>query len=105
MTDALVCFCTCPDPDVATRLARALVAARHAACVNVLPGLTSVYRWQGEVEQGAETLLVIKTTRGAYPALQAALRDQHPYELPELVAVPVVSGLPEYLTWLIDSTV
>lgn len=104
MTDALVCFCTCPNPEVAARLARAFVAARHAACVNVLPGLTSVYRWQDQVEQADETLLVIKTTRDAYPGLQAALREQHPYELPELVAVPVDSGLPEYLTWLIDST-
>jgi periplasmic divalent cation tolerance protein len=104
VTDALVCFCTCPDPEVATRLARALVEARHAACVNVLPGVTSVYRWLGQVEAAAETLLVIKTTRAAFPALQAALRAQHPYELPELVAVRVDNSLPEYLTWLADAT-
>ncbi|HHP8097324.1 divalent-cation tolerance protein CutA, partial [Klebsiella pneumoniae] len=88
---ALICFCTCPDADSAERL---------AACVNLLPGLRSVYRWQRKVEAAAEVLLLVKTSAEAYPALQERLRQLHPYELPELLAVEAASGLPEYLQWL-----
>lgn len=104
MSDALVCLCTCPDPDAARGLARRLVEAGHAACVNVLPGISSVYRWQGALHEDTEALLVIKTTVAAYPALESLLRAHHPYELPELIAVPVEKGLPQYLAWLTDST-
>ena len=97
---ALICFCTCPDADCAERIAAALVAERLAACVNLLPGLRSVYRWQGKVEAAAEVLLLVKTSAEAYPALQERLRQMHPYELPELLAVEAASGLPEYLQWL-----
>ena len=97
---ALICFCTCPDADSAERIAAALVAERLAACVNLLPGLRSVYRWQGKVEAAAEVLLLVKTSAEAYPALQERLRQLHPYELPELLAVEAASGLPEYLQWL-----
>ena len=97
---ALICFCTCPDADSAERIAAALVAERLAACVNLLPGLRSVYRWQGKVEAAAEVLLLVKTSDEAYPALQERLRQLHPYELPELLAVEAASGLPEYLQWL-----
>ncbi|MGF0948721.1 divalent-cation tolerance protein CutA, partial [Klebsiella pneumoniae] len=78
----------------------ALVAERLAACVNLLPGLRSVYRWQRKVEAAAEVLLLVKTSAEAYPALQERLRQLHPYELPELLAVEAASGLPEYLQWL-----
>lgn len=101
---ALLCFCACPDRATADRIARTLVDERLAACVTALPGATSTYRWQGQVEQADEVLLLIKTTTGRYPALQARLPALHPYELPELVAVEAAAGLPDYLHWLADGT-
>jgi len=101
---ALLCYCTCPDADTAGRIASALVEERLAACVNILPGMRSIYRWQGQVETADEVLLLIKTSREAYPALQNRLRDLHPYELPELLAVEPALGLPGYLQWLADET-
>lgn len=98
----LVCFCTCPDRAVADRLAETLVAERLAACVNVVPGLHSVYRWQGTVERSDETLLLIKTTRAGLPALSARIAGLHPYELPEVVAVEVAGGLSAYLDWVAE---
>jgi periplasmic divalent cation tolerance protein len=76
------------------------VGRRLAACVNILPGVTSVYEWQGTLEQSAEHLLLIKTTAAAYPALEAGLRAAHPYELPEICALPLARGLPAYLDWV-----
>ncbi len=99
-TQALVVLCTCPSQEVAEALAGELVEARHAACINIVPEITSVYRWQGAVQQDSEALLIIKTTRDAFPALQEALKQGHPYELPEVIAVPVANGSPEYLAWL-----
>ena len=96
---ALLCLSTCPDTATARRIADALVDARLAACVSVLPGLQSTYRWQGTVERAEEVLLLIKTTRDALPALQARLPGLHPYELPELLAVEA-AGLPAYLEWI-----
>lgn len=96
----LVCTCTCPDLASAERLAGALVDERLAACVQVLPGVRSVYRWQGAVEHAAETLLLIKTTRERLDALAARVREVHPYELPELLAVEATGGLPAYLAWV-----
>lgn len=97
---ALVCYSTCPDADCAARIARALVDERLAACVNLLPGARSVYRWQGEVEQADEVLLLIKTTSARLDALLARMQALHPYELPEVVAVEVAGGLPAYLDWI-----
>ena len=96
---ALLCLNTCPDADTARRIADALVDARLAACVSVLPGVHSTYRWQGSVERAEEVLLLIKTTRDALPALQARLPALHPYELPELLAVEA-AGLPACLDWI-----
>lgn len=101
---ALICFCTCPDALTAERIATALVGERLAACVNMVPGLRSVYRWQGRVETADEVLLLVKTTVEAYPALQDRLRALHPHELPELLAVETAFGLPEYLLWVADET-
>ena len=98
----LVCFCTCPDRATADRLAEALVAERLAACVNVVPGLHSVYRWQGAIERGDETLLLIKTTQASLPALLARIVELHPHELPEVVAVEVAGGLSAYLDWVAE---
>ena len=100
----LVCFCTCPDADSAARLAETLVGERLAACVNVVPGLRSVYRWRGAVERSDEVLLLIKTTRPRLPALSARVLELHPHELPEVVAVEVAGGLSAYLDWVAEQT-
>ena len=101
--DALVCLCACPDAAVAGRIARTLVEERLVACANVLPGMRSVYRWQGAIEEADEVLLLLKTTRGALSALQARVLALHPYELPELFAVEAAGGLPAYLGWIADN--
>lgn len=100
----LLCLCSCPDATSAEQLAGALVGERLAACINIVPGLRSVFRWQGSVQRESEVLLLIKTTRSRYPALQARLPQLHPYELPELLAVESVFGLPAYLQWVAEST-
>ncbi len=98
---SFVCILTTlPDPTSARQLARRLVEERLAACVNVLDGCTSVYRWQGAVEEASEVVLVIKTVQDRYAALETFLRQQHPYELPEIIALPIAQGLPEYLDWV-----
>jgi periplasmic divalent cation tolerance protein len=103
MTVQLI-YCTCPDTDTAERIATTLVERRLAACVNVLPAVTSIYRWQEAVERSSEVLLLIKTCAERYPALEAAIRELHPYELPEILAVEAAAGLPPYLAWVRDST-
>lgn len=96
----LVCLTTCPDAESAERIAEALVGEGLAACVNLVPGVTSIYRWQGAVERADEVLLVLKTTEGGFAALRERLIALHPYELPELIAVPVDLGLAAYLDWV-----
>lgn len=93
-------LCTCPEGGGAKSLAESLVCERLAACVNILPGLVSVYSWQGALESSAESLLLIKTERQAYPRLEARLRELHPYELPEIIALDIERGLPDYLHWI-----
>ncbi len=100
--DALVALTTCPDQDTAQRLAARLVEARLAACVNVIGGVQSTYRWRDRVEQDAEVLLLIKTTERAVRAVGAVIRELSDYELPELLAVPVKDGSRAYLDWLLD---
>ena len=101
---ALLVFTNCPDRDVAGRIAEALVEKRLAACVNVLAGCTSVFRWQGEIERAEEIPVLIKTRAARFPEVEALIRHLHPYELPEVIAVPVSQGLPEYLQWLAEET-
>jgi periplasmic divalent cation tolerance protein len=96
----LLCYCSCPDAACAEAIATALVGERLAACVNRVPGIRSTYRWQGAVTTGDEELLLIKTTAGRFDALKARLLELHPYELPELVAVPVAYGHDAYLDWV-----
>jgi len=91
---------TCADAEQGRELARALVAERLAACVNAVPRVSSTYRWQGEVEQAEECLLLIKTTRARFAALETAIKARSRYELPEVLAVPVVAGSAEYLEWI-----
>lgn len=104
MSDVLLVITNLPDAPAAERLARQLIAARAAACVNQLAPCTSVYRWQGKIESAVEIPLLIKTTRAAYPRLERLIREAHPYELPEIIAVPVTAGLPAYLDWVSDET-
>jgi len=92
------------DVDSARRIARELVERQLAACVNMLPGVQSVYRWQGVVEEESEITLLIKTTAARYAELEAAIRALHPYQLPEVIAVPIANGLPAYLDWVRQET-
>jgi periplasmic divalent cation tolerance protein len=98
-----IVLCTVPDEATARRIASALVAENLAACVNIVPGITSVYRWKGAIETAAELLLIIKTTLGVYTRLQDRIHALHPYELPEIIAVSVDQGLPDYLAWITTS--
>ena len=100
MNDILIVITYLPDAQAAGQLARRLIEERVAACVNQLAPCTSTYRWQGGIETAVEVPLLIKTTRAAYPRLEALIREHHPYELPEIVAVPVAVGLPAYLEWV-----
>lgn len=100
----LLALCTCPDREAALRLARELVVRRLAACVSLVPGVTSVYRWQDGLHEDEELQLLVKTTAARFPALAEAVRELHPYELPELVAVEIATGLPAYLAWIREST-
>lgn len=90
----------CDSAESARRIARHLVEARLAACVNIIPGATSIYRWKGVVEEAAEWMLVIKTRRDRFDALRTELAAIHGYEVPELIAVDIVDGLPAYLNWI-----
>ncbi len=100
MSEVLLVFTNLPDRATAVRIADALVEEGAAACVNILPECASVYRWHGKIERASEVPLLIKTTRETYPHLESALRRLHPYELPEIIALPVTVGLPEYLSWV-----
>ncbi|GAA6755650.1 cation tolerance protein CutA [Thermus sp. 2.9] len=99
-----VVLITVPTEEVAKTLARALVEERLAACVNIVPGLTSIYRWQGEVVEDRELLLVVKTTTFAFPRLKERVRALHPYTVPEIIALPIAEGHGPYLEWLRENT-
>jgi periplasmic divalent cation tolerance protein len=96
-------YCTCPDDDTAQQLAELVVGKQLAACVNIITGIQSVFAWQGKIETDDEALLLIKTTDAAFEELQTTLQEQHPYELPEIVAVSISGGLPGYLDWINQS--
>jgi len=104
MDDAVIVLTNLPDREAAVRLAGELVAKRLAACVNVLAECTSVYRWKDAVENAREVPVLIKTRASRYSEVEAAIRRLHPYELPEIVAVPVVRGFDDYLRWVADAT-
>lgn len=91
---------TCPDEATARQIAETLVEEHLAACVNLLPGITSIYRWEGQIQHDAEVLVLIKTTAERVSALIARVRDLHPYQVPEIIAVPIQEGLPDYLSWV-----
>ena len=95
-----IILCTCPDKDTAEKIARLLVTGKLAACVNILPGITSIYLWQEQIESAQEHLLLIKANKTCYQAIETTIKKHHPYELPEIIAVPIENGLPEYLHWI-----
>ncbi len=98
-----VVWVTAPDVETATRIARTLVEERWIACANLVPGVRSIYRWQGRVEDEAEVLLVMKTSADRCEALAARVKELHPYELPEVIALPVVGGSGAYLDWVVEA--
>jgi periplasmic divalent cation tolerance protein len=100
----LLVMCNLPDESAARQLARHLVDSGLAACVNVMAPCTSIYRWQGVTEEATEVPVMVKTSAHRYPELEAAIMARHPYELPEIVAVPVTRGLPAYLEWVAGET-
>lgn len=104
MDEIVIVLTNLPDRAAAVQLAQELVARRLAACVNVLAECTSVYRWQGRIENVAEVPVLIKTRAERYAEVEATIRSLHPYELPEIIAVPVRHGFDEYLQWVADET-
>ena len=100
MTEPLLVLTNCPDEAVADRIALVLVEQALAACVNRLAPVSSIYRWQGNVERAVEVPLLIKTTRERYADVEQAIRHLHPYEVPEIIALPIVAGHPAYLRWI-----
>jgi len=99
----LLVFATFPDIDTARKIGAQLVEKQLAACVNLVPQIESIYRWKGSIETSAEILALIKTTADTYAALESRLRELHPYEVPEIIAVDLQVGLPAYLGWVRES--
>ncbi len=104
MTGNIVILCNCGSLDEARKVAQGLVARRHAACVNIVPGIHSIYRWQGKVEEAAEWLLIVKTQAARYAEVEATIRELHSYTTPEVIALPIAKGLPAYLDWILEET-
>jgi len=104
MTDAVVVLVTAPTAEKAVEIARAVVEEKLAACGNVLPGVRSIYRWEGKVQDEPEVLLVLKTQRKRFPELRDRILALHPYEVPEVLALPVEAGSERYLDWIAKST-
>ena len=102
--ETLLILTNLPDETTARNLAAHLVESRLAACVNIMAPCRSVYYWHGRLEETSEVPLLIKATSSSYAALEAAVREHHPYELPEIIAVPVTRGLPAYLEWVASET-
>src|SRR5260370_20580785 len=102
MTDKIVVLSTCAAPEEAEKIGRALVEKRLAACVNILPAVRSIYRWKDAIEDDKETLLLIKSSRALFGELRAEIEKLHSYEVPEVIAIPIVDGLEHYLEWMAD---
>eukprot|EP00879_Flechtneria_rotunda_P005888 GHRR01006194.1.p1 GENE.GHRR01006194.1~~GHRR01006194.1.p1 ORF type:complete len:183 (+),score=52.40 GHRR01006194.1:129-677(+) len=103
-TDLLVVYVTAPNADVAEKIANKLVEQQLVACVNVLPGITSIYRWQGKVEKDSEVLMILKTQGALLDKLTAKVRELHPYDEPEVIGLPIIGGSPSYMQWVVDNT-
>jgi periplasmic divalent cation tolerance protein len=101
--EVLIAFCTFPNAETARHISHQLVTEKLAACANILPGVESIYRWKEKIEQGDETLVFFKVSEDRQAAFQEKLRSLHPYEVPEIIFVPVSAGLPAYLRWVAES--
>ena len=101
---AIVIYSTCPDIESAERISRHIVEQRMAACVNLIPGITSIYTWDGNSQRDPEVLLVMKSTKDRFDDIQNLRRDEHPYDLPELIAVAITESSPDYLEWIKQCT-
>ncbi len=99
----IMVFCTCPSQNIALEIARKIVEDKLAACASIIPGLTSIYTWEGKTETSSEVLLLLKTTEQSYPQLEKTLIHLHPYECPEVIGVPIEHGHKGYLQWLKNS--
>jgi periplasmic divalent cation tolerance protein len=99
----LLALSTFPDRETAQRISNQLVSEKFAACANILPEVESIYRWQGKIENATETLVFFKISEDRQPAFQEKLRSLHPYEVPEIIFIPVAGGLPEYLRWVVKA--
>jgi periplasmic divalent cation tolerance protein len=99
MTDLVIIFCTCGTHDEALIIANSLIEARLAACVNILPPVHSIYRWQGKVETAHEVLLIVKTTQQRFPEVRDRITQLHSYDTPEVLAMPIIDGSDKYLAW------
>jgi periplasmic divalent cation tolerance protein len=104
MTDAIVVLTTLPSADAAAELARSVVGEKLAACANILPALRSIYRWQGKIQDDNEVLVLLKTHRRHYERLKARILQLHPYDVPEVIALPVEQGHQAYLDWIARET-
>jgi periplasmic divalent cation tolerance protein len=104
MSHELIVFVTTPNNDEAARIADALVSERLAACVNIVPTIESIYRWEGKVTRDSETLMIIKSTDERYPELERRVKELHSYSTPEVVALKIERGSQNYIEWLRDST-
>ena len=102
--ETLVILTTWPSAESAREAARILIEARLAACANIIPGVESIYRWKDAIETSAETLVIVKATMGSYPRFEARLKELHPYEVPEVVALRPTDGLPAYMRWVEENT-
>jgi periplasmic divalent cation tolerance protein len=102
ISDYQLLLTTCPDKEIANQLAHNLVENHLAACVNILPNIQSVYEWKEKIVSDTEMLLFIKTRHEHYAAIEQMLLQQHPYDVPELIGLPITTGLPDYLKWLDD---
>jgi periplasmic divalent cation tolerance protein len=101
-SDYIVVFVTCADESVARNLAAAVLEPRLAACVNILPGVRSLYRWNGEIQDDAEVMCIMKTRADRFEDLRRAIAEAHPYEVPEIIALPIAAGHKPYLDWIDD---
>lgn len=104
MEQTLLVLSNVPDAELASTIARTLVEQRLAACVNIMPAVQSVYQWQGAIEHASEVTLMVKTTQARYADLEAAIKAAHPYDVPEIIAIPIATGLPAYLNWIVAET-
>ena len=101
--NAFLALSTFPDAETARRISKQLVEEKLAACANIFPAIESIYRWKGKVESGQEMIAFFKTSQDRHEAFMQKLRALHPYELPEIIFIPIAAGLPEYLRWVVDS--